>query len=706
MDSRFALPVRAALSCCVFAALSPDLRAAEAAADAQTLDILVVTHAAPASALTWVTDPKLPRQPVPASDGADYLKTVPGFAAIRNGGTNGDPVLRGMFGSRLNVLSNDGSMPGACPARMDNPLSYIAPETFDRLTVIKGPETVLWGAGASAGTVRFERDTPHFDTATLEGSASALAGSNQRNDQNLELTGGNRHGYARVTANRSESDDYKDGGGEVVPSKWRKWNTDAALGWTPDADTVLEINAGTGNGIARYAGRSMDGAQFRRTSFGARFEKSNLPGAWASIKASIYYNDADHVMDNYTLRTPNPDSSMPNPVAADVDRRTTGGRLASEWAWAHAGLVAGVDWQDSHHRSRSGTGYGTYRQTPWSADAALANQGVFAELTLHPADGHKVIVGARIDRASAEDRRATISSMSMDDDDAMDSMNMDSAMDMSSASNPTYGVTRHQTLASGFARYEQQLSNLPLSWYAGLGHAERMPDYWELFSADAGPDGSVNAFSALRPEKTTQLDIGLQYKGERLDAWLSGYIGRVDDYLLFTYTDGGAMGYTSQVGNVDADIHGAEAGVEFHPRAGWTLGSTLAWAWGANRSDGTALPQMPPLEAKFSAGWEGRHWSAGALLRAVARQHRVAIDEGNVVGRDLGPTAGFATFALNAGYRFNAAWQLSAGVDNLFDRDYSEHLNLSGSEDFGYPADPVRIHEPGRTFWLKAGYRF
>src|SRR5690606_74888 len=80
--------------------------------DAATLDRVVVTGVRPSSVLTFETDPRLPRQPVPASDGADYLKTIPGFTAIRNGGSNGDPVLRGMFGSRLNLLSNDGSMPG------------------------------------------------------------------------------------------------------------------------------------------------------------------------------------------------------------------------------------------------------------------------------------------------------------------------------------------------------------------------------------------------------------------------------------------------------------------------------------------------------------------------------------------------------------------------------------------------------------------
>ena len=114
------------------------------------MDTVVITGVAPSAPLTFTTDPKIPRQPLPASDGTDYLKTIPGFSAIRNGGTNGDPVLRGMFGSRLNLLTNGASMPGACPARMDAPSSYISPENFDQLTVIKGPQTVLWGPGASA----------------------------------------------------------------------------------------------------------------------------------------------------------------------------------------------------------------------------------------------------------------------------------------------------------------------------------------------------------------------------------------------------------------------------------------------------------------------------------------------------------------------------------------------------------------------------
>jgi len=142
------------------------------------------------------------------------------------------------------------------------------------------------------------------------------------------------------------------------------------------------------------------------------------------------------------------------------------------------------------------------------------------------------------------------------------------------------------------------------------------------------------------------------------------------------------------------------------PAKDWTLQGDIAWAWGENASDGTALPQMTPMEGRFSAAWDNGRWSFGALLRAVARQDRVARDQGNVAGRDLGPSAGFATFALNGGYRIDDRVQLTAGIDNLFDRAYSEHLNLAGSADFGYPADPVRINEPGRSAWLKLNFEY
>jgi len=654
---------------------------------ASVLGHIVVTAAAPDSPLTFTIDPRLPRQPVPASDGADYLKTIAGFAAIRNGGTNGDPVLRGMFGSRLNLLTNDGSMPGACPGRMDNTLSYVSPETYDLLSVVKGPQTVLWGPGASAGTVRFERTLEPFEHAGMRANATILGGSFGRNDQMMNLAAGAQHGYARLTANRSQADDYDDGNGNVVPSRWKKWNADMAFGWTPDEDTLLELSIGGGDGEARYAGRSMDGSQFERNSYAVRFERRNFGGTLAEVTASAFLNDADHVMDNYSLRDPNPMSSMPMPRASNVDRRTHGGRVAATWRLPNLEWTVGLDAQASRHRRRSATGRGAYESLPWTTDAEFSNAGAFGELTWRLSGNNRVIGGVRGDRAEATDERRTSGGMMP-------------------LPNPTAGVTRRETLAGGFLRFEQNLSDAPVVWYAGIGRTERMPDYWELFSADAGPMGSLNSFSAVGPEKTTQLDLGIQYRSARLDAWASVYAGRIDDYILFSYMSSGMMGMRSSVDSVNANIRGGEAGVEYRLLQHWALGGTLAYAWGENRDAHGALPQMPPLEARLSLAYDNTHWSFGALLRVVDDQDRVSIDQGNVVGRDLGPATGFAVFSLNGGYHLSSRIQLTAGIDNLLDRNYREHLNLAGSADFGYPADPLRIAEPGRSAWVRMSMAF
>ncbi|WP_282339191.1 TonB-dependent copper receptor [Pseudomonas sp. PS02288] len=653
------------------------------------LETQVVTAVAPESPLTVVTDPKQPRQPVPASDGADYLKTIPGFSVIRAGGSNGDPVLRGMFGSRLNILTNGGQMIGACPNRMDAPTSYISPETFDSLTVIKGPQSVLYGPGASAGTVLFERDPERFGELGARLDGSVLVGSNGRFDKVVDGAVGGSQGYLRVVGNQARADDYRDGNGHHVPSKWDKWNGDVALGWTPDADTLVELSAGAGDGEARYAGRGMDGAQFKRESLALRLKKSNIGEVLQELEARVYYNYADHVMDNYSLRTPSGTGMMAGPMAADVDRRTLGGRVSATWRWADWQLIGGADAQVSEHRERSASGIDTYDDQPWSHDATMRNAGLFSELTWYAAERRRLIGGARLDRASARDYRSSLGS------------------GMGAAANPTAGDTRSDSLPSGFLRFEQDLADSPTTLYAGVGHVQRFPDYWELYSPDAGPAGSANAFDGVRPEKTTQLDIGAQYAGEHLQAWASAYAGQVRDYILFEYRNGGMMGSSSQARNVDARIMGGELGAAYHLSEHWKADATLAYSWGKNSSDGEALPQMPPLESRLGLTYERDDWSVGALWRLVAEQGRVAQDKGNVVGKDYGDSSGFGVFSLNGSYRLSEQVKLSAGVDNLFDKAYAEHLNLAGNAGFGYAADdPQPVQEPGRTLWTKVNFSF
>ncbi|RAP59682.1 TonB-dependent copper receptor [Oleiagrimonas sp. MCCC 1A03011] len=666
---------------------------------AQALQPVVVTAPMQDAPLTVTLDPKAAHQPVPASDGADLLKTVPGFDTIRKGGSNGDPVLRGMVGSRLNILVDGGQIAGGCPSRMDPPTAYIAPELYDKVTIIKGPETVLYGPGNSAGTVLFQREHERYDESGWSFDGSLLGGTRGRNDQMVDLRAGTPQGYLEVAANHTRAGDYEDGSGHRVHSRYERWNVDTTLGWTPSDDTRVELSAGRGNGQAAYAFSGMDGAQFLRKSAALHVVQKHLGTHFTKLNARVYTNYADHVMDNFTLRHPDPNSRMPMAMASNVDRRTVGGRLAGTFEWSDdVRLTAGFDGSGNVHSARNGGPPGSmnyYKELPRVRDARIETAGAFAELHWDLTERQRLISGARLDRAHAHGYHLKADGMSSGMAGMTSSTAMSGGMGMMMDATPTVAASRSDTLPSGFVRYERDLASAPATFYAGIGHVERFPDYWELFGQHV--DTSRSAFLHTRPERTTQLDIGLQYRDARTKAWVSGYYGAIVDFILIHYPTGMSTG---AVRNVDARIAGGEAGVTHALTKRWKVDATLAYAWGANRTEHRPLPQMPPLDLKLGLTYDTGKWSVGGLWRGVVAQHRVAVGEGNIVGQDLGPTPGFAVFSLNGGVRLDDALTLSAGIDNLFNRTYAEHINASSVELAGY-VNTVRVNEPGRTAWIK-----
>jgi iron complex outermembrane receptor protein len=75
-------------------ALVATMMMSQAYADHTVLHDVVVTATPMTSPFLIETDPKQPRQPLPAHDGADYLKTIPGFTVMRKGGTDGEAIFR------------------------------------------------------------------------------------------------------------------------------------------------------------------------------------------------------------------------------------------------------------------------------------------------------------------------------------------------------------------------------------------------------------------------------------------------------------------------------------------------------------------------------------------------------------------------------------------------------------------------------------
>ena len=158
--------------------------------------------------------------------------------------------------------------------------------------------------------------------------------------------------------------------------------------------------------------------------------------------------------------------------------------------------------------------------------------------------------------------------------------------------------------------------------------------------------------------------------------------------------------------NIDASSWGLEASAGRNLGANLKLDATLAYVHGDNTSDHLPLAQLPPLESRLIATWDNRVWSFGGLVRLVARQERIAPNQGNIVGQDIDATGGFGVLSLNAGWKPDKMLQLSAGVDNLLDKNYAEHISRGAVAIPGYALQTTRVNEPGRNLWLKLNAMF
>ncbi len=686
--SRSSLCLLAAALC----AATP-LRPRAQSAPVPSLDPVVVTTAKTADPLTVVTDPKAAAQPVPAHDGADILKNIPGFAVIRKGGADGDPMLRGMAGSRLAILVEDESVLGGCGQRMDPPTAYIFPAAYDKITVIKGPQSVRYGPVSPAGSVRFERDFAPLDTTGATAFASATVGSFGRTDAALDLRGGTPQFQSRVAATWSTLNDFEDGSGQSVHSAYERWSTHASLAWTPDAQTVVELTGARSDGEAAYADRAMDGVKFDRENLGLRFQRRDLSALVSNVEAQAYVNAVDHVMDNFSLRPFTPTAMMPHHAVSNPDRFTAGGRLAvgltPSTAWR---LDLGLDHQTNRHRVRSTMNEETMpvAAKARTRDATFHQTGLFVESVYSFSDDTRLTSGLRVDAWSAEDQRNAVR------------LGM-----MGTAPNPTAGLRRESTLPGAFTRVEHNLTG-GSTLYLGLGHTQRFPDYWELVFPESA--GSVSGFTT-DVEKTTQLDAGWLFRRGAFDLSVATFVSRIDDYILIQSNVAkptAMMGMTRMATiarNIDAETYGGELGLGYHWGESLHLETSLATVRGDNTTDNLPLAQLPPLEGRISLTYTRPTWSAGVLWRSVAAQHRVAIDQGNIVGRDIGPSPAFDVVSLNAAWSPTSTLRLSVGIDNLFDTTYAEHISRAGAAVAGF-TQTTRVNEPGRFAWLKCDVRY
>lgn len=612
-------------------------------------------------------NPKEAIQPMPAQDGAELLKLIPNMSIARKGGGGGEPLFRGLGGSRLRILSNDHQILGGCGGRMDPPTAYIYPESYDEVMFIKGPQSVQYGPGNIAGIARFIRQDLRFDEQTARLSGSLLGGSYDRIESYLDGVIGNQWGWIHANATYNRSHDYKDGDGDKIHSEYKRQSQTLEAGWTPTENTLIELGYDRSRGHTFYADRMMDGIKFDRDSWRLKAKQENITDWLTNLQFEYSHNKIDHVMDNYTYRVVVPNGMGKKMYAVSNPARTTqSAKLFAELALGETQSIVGMDWMDDRHKLRmSGMkphlqDAENYKNMPYLNNQKFKNWGIFIETEWFMNDHQKLVAGYRYDRNEAKYDTDFSKNLSVD---------------------PDLRSQRHH-LNSAFIRYEHTIEDWKL--HAGYGIAQRSPDFWER---------SKTSGEHLKKETNHELDLGVIFQNDTIAFSTTVFASRIKDFILIDQKSSR---------NIDADRYGIEAQLQWNITPQWNVSSSIAYTYGKNKTDHQPLAQVAPLEWNNSVQWHNDEFSAGAVWRVVNSQHRYAKGQGNIFGTDLGKSAGFGVVSLNASWKVRREFTLMAGVDNVFDKTYSEFVSRGTHDIYAYDiAGKTRINEPGRRLWLR-----
>mgnify|MGYP000642755708 CR=1 FL=1 len=192
--------------------------------------------------------------------------------------------------------------------------------------------------------------------------------------------------------------------------------------------------------------------------------------------------------------------------------------------------------------------------------------------------------------------------------------------------------------------------------------------------------GNIN----LKNEQNIQLDLNLKYKSEHFEVFANGFYNSISDYIFITPTN--EIIENAQVFRYlqnNATLYGGEFGIHLHPHPlDWLhINSNFETVTGKLDND-TYLPLIPAnsihtkIAFTISKASKSKHQTeAFVSLKNVFKQQNTSGFETNSDGYDLVNIGASTQFTIS-----KQTINLNLGVNNLFDKNYINHLSRLKSD--------------------------
>ena len=629
----------------------------------------------------------------------DFLRRIPGVSGTRMGGHGIDPIIRGQRQNQLNILLDGAYIRGACPNRMDPPTSYSPIETYDTVKVIRGSQTVIYGGGGSGGTILFERKTPRLSDDKF--FRSQIGGGYTSNSATInifgDLTAGNSQGFVRGILEHKDTSNYEDGDGNDTRAAFTQNTGNLILGYTPTEKTRFELGIeASQTDDALYAGAGMDSPETQNEMVRFRFETE-----WGT-KGELYHSDVDHTMDNYSLRSLN----APMKMRVAAKSRTQGGRVSHNWLMDNEmEWTLGIDYQYNNRKANRFADPASIvipmnLQSIMWPDADLTQLGLFGETLMPFGERNQLKLGLRYDRVNSEASLANKTTKG--------------GVTPNQLYSQYYGKSaeeQDENNLGGFIRYERELVDGNGFIFFSLSRTVRTADATERFLAANNNNAALRWVGNpdLAPEQHHQIEFGLAVQGNNdWDIGASMFYNDVSDYILRdrAHAQKGILQNDNAniYRNIDARMYGFEWEGKLKWNANFSSHLILDYVYATNTTNDRPIAQTPPFTSSFSLDYKRTWLHLGGKIQHVLRQKRVDDDPNAGSGLDLRESPSFTVFDIYSRFDINKQAAIKLGIHNIFDKNYAYHVNRANVDPFN--PNPVRVNEPGQTFWLNIMARF
>lgn len=637
-----------------------------AVADAVIEQITVVGESSPTSAIIS-TSTEAPTTP----DLSDTLQRLPGVFINSNGPVTSVLQYRGMFGDRVNVSIDGANVAGAGPNAMDSPISYIQSSAAPTLSIYRGIAPVSAGFETIGGAVTVESKGPQFSaTNDVDVSGGFMFGGMHNGDRQY-LQGSASVAtdslFFGISAQDQEGDNAEDGEGRLVPNSGFARNSfQIDAGATFGNHTVSAQLTRIDTGKSGTAALAMDIDYIDSDLYRVNYTYAQDD---QEFLLTLYGNDSAHGMDNFRQR-PNMMSGMYRETTALGEQN--GVKASFTDSFSMGSWEVGAEFVKAEHDVRI--------ENPNNAMFLIHNfnnverdiSSVYNEWALTLDQNMGVDLGWRYTQIDSSAGEVTNSMAMMNPNVASLVQAMNGAE--RSVSHDLYDVV---------ASFHYQ-SDESLTWLASIAQKERAPSYQALFSwfplgVSAGLADGKNYVGDLSLEKETayQIDLGVNYVADGLMVSPRFFYQDIENYIQGTLaTDPAVIMVANMMGaseplkwtNTDATLYGFDVLATYQYNENLSVESTLSYVRGERDDIQDDLYRVAPMTAFIRAIWTQDEWTMQIESQLVAKQSNVSALQNEQ------ETAGYGVFNARAAYYLSDTFSITLDINNLFDKQYTEHL--------------------------------